>query len=491
MSFIGGTVASPSTQMTIDSTGNVGIGTSSPQRPLQVFYDSAVIGAYSMVLQGRVGGYGAGVSFQSVLTGGALAEMARITADGESSWNTTASTQDAGLRFYTALDGTVAEKMRIDASGQVGIGTSTPTAKLDVVGNAYVRSGVMYSDTFTAYSGTNLAINAGSGYMAFATAATERMRIDSSGNVAVGTTTPVSKLHVNSTGSTATFTTVGNGNGGVQLGVNSSGVSILTAYSATGILFGNNNASSFNEFARFDSSGNVMVGTTSSSAAFTVARGAGVAADISLRGGNNAAGAEFYVAQATDGLVAYLYNRANGPIVFATNNTERARIDSSGNLLVGTTGTGATQTGVKIIPALGGQVGYIDISHANGTASGNGYMAFFYNATNIGGVTQSGTAAVLFNTTSDSRLKKNVANADDAASLIDALQVRKFDWNADDSHQRYGFIAQELLEVAPEAVHQPPNPDDMMGVDYSKLVPMLVKELQSVRARLAILEGNQ
>ena len=123
-----------------------------------------------------------------------------------------------------------------------------------------------------------------------------------------------------------------------------------------------------------------------------------------------------------------------------------------------------------------------------GSASGNYYGVFTYAGTIIGSVTQSGTTAVLFNVTSDQRLKENIQDADSASSLIDSLQVRKFDWKSDNSHQRYGFIAQELVTVAPEAVHQPLNPDDMMAVDYSKLVPMLVKEIQSLRARVAQLE---
>jgi hypothetical protein len=126
----GGTVTE---RMRIDSSGNVGINTSSPQRPLHVFYSTNTVGAYSAVLQGAGGGYGAGVSFQSVLGGGSLAEMARITADGEGPWNTTASTQDAGLRFYTALDGTVAEKMRIDSSGN----TTVTGSILPSTGNTY------------------------------------------------------------------------------------------------------------------------------------------------------------------------------------------------------------------------------------------------------------------------------------------------------------------------------------------------------------------
>jgi hypothetical protein len=86
---------------------------------------SAAVGDYQIIAEGKTGGYGAGVSFQSQLTGGSLAEMARITADGQDAWNTTASTQDAGLRFYTSLDGTVAERMRIDASGNLLVGKTS------------------------------------------------------------------------------------------------------------------------------------------------------------------------------------------------------------------------------------------------------------------------------------------------------------------------------------------------------------------------------
>jgi len=66
--------------------------------------------------------------------------------------------------------------------------------------------------------------------------------------------------------------------------------------------------------------------------------------------------------------------------------------------------------------------------------------------------------------------------------------VRQFDWEADGSHQRYGMVAQELTTVAPEAVTTPEDPDEMMGVDYSKLVPMLIKEIQTLRSRVSELE---
>ena len=149
-----------SERLRITSAGNVGIGTSSPADLLHVKGSTAVVGDYQIIVEGATGGYGAGVSFQSPLTGGSLAEMARITADGEAAWTTTGSTQDAGLRFYTALDGTVAERLRIDSSGNVGIGTSSPAHKLDVAGELIADS---YNETFVTLSGTTPAVNCETG----------------------------------------------------------------------------------------------------------------------------------------------------------------------------------------------------------------------------------------------------------------------------------------------------------------------------------------
>jgi hypothetical protein len=112
----------------------------------------------------------------------------------------------------------------------------------------------------------------------------------------------------------------------------------------------------------------------------------------------------------------------------------------------------------------------------------------FYNGNGVVGNITTAFSATSYNTSSDKRLKENIADADDSGSKVDAIQVRKFDWKADGTHQDYGMVAQELQTVAPEAVSAPENPDEMMGVDYSKLVPMLIKEIQSLRNRVAQLE---
>jgi hypothetical protein len=176
-------------------------------------------------------------------------------------------------------------------------------------------------------------------------------------------------------------------------------------------------------------------------------------------------------------------------IKFITNSNEAARLDSSGNLLVGTTtadAEGITLRGdshyLKVVRS-GGVAAYFDRRTSDGTI-----VAFRRQGIEKGSVYVSSTATT-YNTSSDQRLKENIVDAPSASDDIDAIQVRSFDWKADGSHQKYGMVAQELQTVAPEAVTEGETEDDMMGVDYSKLVPMLVKEIQSLRARVAQLEG--
>ena len=170
---------------------------------------------------------------------------------------------------------------------------------------------------------------------------------------------------------------------------------------------------------------------------------------------------------------------------FQNSNIERARITNSGNVLIGTTTSIPSTGGIALIDD---PLSYILVSHDTGVVSGNYYMGFRYSTNTIGSITQNGTTAVAYNTSSDERLKQNIADAPSAISDVSNIKVRSFDWKADGSHQKYGMIAQELLTVAPHAVHQPVDPDDMMGVDYSKLVPMLIKAVQELSARVDELE---
>ena len=242
------------------------------------------------------------------------------------------------------------------------------------------------------------------------------------------------------------------------------------------------NAITFTQAMTLDASGNLVVGGTS--AVYTNAnRG-----NITINGTSTAllalsTGGTGRAYLYTDGSRLDLLNTQNDALTFGTNNTERARIDSSGNLLVGQTSTGYLNGSAVAIEK--STYGRVLISHASGSVSGSYYLGFALAGAEIGSITQSGTTAVLYNVTSDQRLKEYITDAAPASALIDAIQVRQYNWKSDGSFQRYGFIAQELVTVAPEAVHQHADPEKMMAVDYSKLVPMLVKEIQDLRKRLA------
>ena len=223
-----------------------------------------------------------------------------------------------------------------------------------------------------------------------------------------------------------------------------------------------------------DASQNVGIGTTPASGVRLDIRSNNVATLGDFRNASST-GYGIYVA-ASGSTSQYVQRWAD------YNNNALATIDGAGNLLVGTTSNAALQNNNSLVVRA---VGDTIQNHANGTSSGAGYLFFGYNAGAIGSITQSGTTAVLYNTTSDQRLKENIKDSDSASNLIDSLKVRQFDWKFDNSHQRYGFVAQELVTVAPEAVYQPEDTEQMMAVDYSKLVPMLVKEIQSLRQRLS------
>ena len=202
-----------------------------------------------------------------------------------------------------------------------------------------------------------------------------------------------------------------------------------------------------------------------------------------------------------------MYQPASGTIGFSTNTSERMRITSSGNIGIGTTSPSAklhvngqsrassfyaTSTGSQIHNAgFMGSAGLLLRHSASSTSTNFQQMLEFRNSSyGVVGSIKSHGSATQYNTSSDERLKENIQDSGDAGSKIDAIQIRQFDWKGSGEHQDFGVIAQELQTVAPEAVSEGYTEDDIMGVDYSKLVPTLIKEIQTLRNRVAQLENN-
>ena len=174
----------------------------------------------------------------------------------------------------------------------------------------------------------------------------------------------------------------------------------------------------------------------------------------------------------------------SGSLALQTANTTAITLDTNQNLLVGT--TSAYHYGKLSIACNLGS--YSDGLTTQPVSNANYYPAVFCNnGGTVIGTIQCTTSSTAFNTSSDQRLKTNIVDA--PQGNIDAIKVRSFDWITDGTHQEYGMIAQELMEVAPYAVSVSRNPEDMMGVDYSKLVPMMIKEIQSLKAEVAKLKG--
>jgi hypothetical protein len=339
--------------------------------------------------------------------------------------------KNGNISFYEDT-GTTA-KMVWDATNErLGIGTSSPTEVLHVVGDILATGGDFKSDAnnYLGFSNNTFA--------RFVINDSEKMRITSSGNVGIGTSSPSSLLHIYSSSP--------------QMIIQDSGTHGTD--STPGLVF-KDTSSSQGEIG-FENSG------------------------------------EMFIRQLK-----------NSDMTFRTNNTERMRIYSSGLVAINTTSPDAG----SIVSVNHEGSTFYGLSLNSTTTSGTQYhLRFARGGAGAGYIASNSATTVSLNNTSDERLKENVQNSNSAIQDLKDIQVRQFDWKDNiDTHRDFGFVAQELVNVVPEAVTQGTDelddngkPVRSWGVDYSHIVPRLVKvcqeqqtKIEELEARITALETNQ
>ena len=517
--------------MRIRGDGNVGIGTTSPITPLDVFGKQRIylnntnVGNASSLQLTQDGTGDAAISFLIGATTEWLAGVDNSDSDKFKISNIT------GGSDFTATG------MTIDSSGNVGIGTASPSAKLDISGAAPVLE---LTDTgSTASYGWQPTAN--DLRLFDFNASLERLRIDSSGNVGIGTTSPNATLAFGGSSDVAFNTSLGStGTYGQIKAFNT----LAPSNPATNIRFirdvasvGNDGAICFDtvntERMRIDSSGKLLVGKTSSSitTAGTEITSSSLLQSVSDTSTNLATngGAALNLCNTSatngnfsniggynsNGLVVSQMNFINlnhasrtGAITLSTHDgtslNEAMRIDSSGRVGIGTTSPNA-----KLTVDGQGAFGSADASgngiylYVSGALSDNSYMSRSSSGT---GTTTWYIGNQSITTSSDVRLKDNIVDSErNAVEIINNLRVVDHTWN-DPSDQSVnnknsrgvwtGLIAQEAVEHIPWLVNRPLEDVDENGyenywhMDYGYAVPLLIKAIQEQQAMIEILQAE-
>jgi hypothetical protein len=433
---------------------------------------------------------------------------------------------------------TTGSALVFDASGNLGVGTPSPTARIDVQNNQNATSNFYFRNTDTTNTSSRaqlfvvaggqtislLAINSDnvflqrtSGSLQFQNAGSTQMLLDSAGNLGLGVT-PSAWFSGYKALQVGTSNPAGFWSGGYDVVVGSNifqdgsgtykqiGASYRGAiykqfdsahswYTTTNV--GANTSVTPTQAMTLDASGNLGVGTTSPNLG-----GLTRALTLNTPTGGNYSGVE--LAGAGTISARFITNNAAGtyfgsqvsiPLVFETNATERARIDSSGNLGINTTGINSGRVAILFAGATQNAIETQD----SGTNSGAGFFSCRNSGgTQIGSITRVGTTNnVIFNTASDYRLKNVIGAVTGAGERIDALEPIEYTWKEDGSQSR-GFLAHKFKEIYSQSVSGEKDAIDAEGnpiyqamqASTSEVIADLVAEIQSLRQRLAALEAK-
>jgi hypothetical protein len=533
--FFAATSATSSNEiMTITGTGNVGIGTTDPNMGY-----SSTIGNVSLALLNGVAGGDGGTS--TILIGGNSRHYSSIVSTHINGGSTF-------LAFGTANGPTnPSERMRITNAGNVGIGTTSPSYTLDVNGTAKFSDAKVSSNGVIEF-GLGITKESNAGKIGYGTFTTDTLDIvgggtggnrmikmwetlnvvqsiittsaqitgnsntigsiiTTGGNVGIGTTAPNFLLDVNGSAkirgqilamydldSVNSFHGLGMGNSSVRLTVPSSGSHFIS--------FGSNTGGNYAEQMRITNAGNVGIGTTAPAVSLHVVSSGfpnirlqtsdpyvnAIEFDSTLAGqtggklwrliGTHQNAGEgqgkFVIQQVTNGLSPFTINSSGN--VGINRIAPTYQLDVDGNFNMG----GHSQAYFMADANVGD--GRVNVRDYAGTC-----ISFYISSTKVGSITASGSTTS-YNTSSDYRLKENVVTLTNALSRVSQIPVHRFNFISTPDKTVDGFIAHEVADIVPEAIHGEKDAVDddgniiAQGIDQSKLVPLLtaaIKELKS------------
>ena len=438
------------------------------------------------------------------------------------------------------------EQMRLTSTG-LGIGTSSPTQRLDVraaAGGIYLNSttgtnqvalqtnnsggdfyfGIDNSvgnnfNTGTAYAG--VLWRSGANPICFVNNSTERMRLDSSGNLGIGTSSPAQRLEARNDFNGSTWIKITNTNSGSgarsglllandvsdygSVELNSTNNSpanalVIRTSAAYPIAFSTNNT----ERMRLDSSGNLGLGVTPSAWSTTgnlqlksgsnisAGTGIGLYSNGYFNAGWKYIDSTYATGYGQSGGSHLWYIAASGTAGNTITFTQAMTLDASGNLLVGTTAQpSASVYGSAFIAATESR--RVLMMSGDSTATSN-RIEFFNPNGSVGKIDVSGSSTT-YATSSDYRLKKDVQPMTGALAKVAALKPVTYKWKVDDSAGE-GFIAHELAEVVPQCVtgeKDAINEDGSIkpqAIDTSFLVATLTAAIQELKAEVDSLKAQ-
>ena len=327
-------------------------------------------------------------------------------------------------------------------SGNVGIGDASPDRKLHVnSGNTNECALFESTDTEVAIElkdTTGTAIIKSRNDFRFTAGGSERMRLDTSGNVGIGLTTGTEKLTV-------------------------AGNILVNASYGKGFLLNDNN--------KITRENGGMAFTTNNAERMRILSGGGIYMQSGYQFGWGSTANSIAGSTSTNALAFY------------TNSSERMKIDSSGNFLVNATAI-QSSSGFDVNKYDGGSI--VNIGHNGSASSGNAYISFRRNGTSLGSITQVSSTGVSYNTTSDARLK-DITGSARGLEVINELNPVSYNWKADGQADE-GLIAQEVMDIVPNAVSG--SEEEMYQMDYSKLVVHLVKGMKEQQTQIEALQSE-